>query len=253
MSLGAKLALESIDPSRIPRHVAIVMDGNGRWARQRGLPRTEGHVRGHYVLREIVQAASDFGIKILTVYAFSTENWRRPKEETETLMHLFAEGARQETPDMIKNGVKMMVSGRLSSLPGIARDALMEAMRATAGGDKIILNLAINYGGRAEIVDAASAIARRVAAGKLSPDEIDEELFSQHLYRPEIPDPDLLIRTAGEMRVSNFLLWEIAYSEIHVTPVLWPDFTKEDLARAIIDYQQRVRKFGGVADTQEGL
>lgn len=232
----------------MPKHVAIVMDGNGRWARQKGLPRTEGHVRGHYVLRDIVQAASDFGIKILTVYAFSTENWRRPKEETEALMHLFAEGARQETPDMIKNGVRMLVSGRIDSLPDTARDALLEAVNATAGGDRITLNLAINYGGRAEIVDAAAAVARLAVRGEISPEEVDEELFSRYLYHPDLPDPDLLIRTAGEMRVSNFLLWEIAYSEIHVTPVLWPDFTKEDLARAIIDYQQRVRKFGGVAD-----
>jgi len=237
----------------VPKHVAIVMDGNGRWAGQRGLPRTEGHVRGYYVLRDIVQAASDFGIKVLTVYAFSTENWRRPRDETEALMHLFAEGARQETPDMIKNGVQMMVSGRLDGLPAAARDALLDAVRATAAGEKMVLNLAINYGGRAEIVDAAAAVARRVAAGELSLDAIDEELFAQHLYHPELPDPDLLIRTAGEMRVSNFLLWEIAYSEIYVTSVLWPDFTKEDLARAIIDYQQRVRKFGGVVDTSEGL
>jgi len=243
------LTLEGIDPNRVPKHIAIVMDGNGRWARQKGLPRTEGHVRGHYVLRDIVQAASDFGVKILTVYAFSTENWRRPKEETEALMHLFAEGARQETPDMLKNGVRMLVSGRIDSLPDIARDALLEAVNATAGGDRITLNLAINYGGRAEIVDAAAAVARLAAQGKISPEDVDEDLFARYLYQPELPDPDLLIRTAGEMRVSNFLLWEIAYSEIHVTSVLWPDFTKEDLARAIIDYQNRVRKFGGVADT----
>lgn len=243
------MTLEGIDPNRVPKHIAIVMDGNGRWARQKGLPRTEGHVRGHYVLRDIVQAASDFGVKILTVYAFSTENWRRPKEETEALMHLFAEGARQETPDMLKNGVRMLVSGRIDSLPDIARDALLEAVNATAGGDRITLNLAINYGGRAEIVDAAAAVARLAAQGKISPEDVDEDLFARYLYQPELPDPDLLIRTAGEMRVSNFLLWEIAYSEIHVTSVLWPDFTKEDLARAIIDYQNRVRKFGGVADT----
>ena len=241
-----------IDPSRVPRHVAIIMDGNGRWATSRGLSRLEGHAQGYRTLRTIVEAASDIGIEVLTAYTFSTENWRRPQSEIDALMRLIVEAARREIADMQEKGVRMIVSGRLGELPAEVREELLRAVDATKANDRIVLNLAINYGGRREIADAAREIARRAAAGELHPEEVTEELFARHLYSPDLPDPDLLIRTAGEMRVSNFLLWQIAYSEIHVTQVLWPDFTKADLARAIIDYQNRTRKFGAVVGNGDG-
>ena len=237
-----------IDRNRVPEHIAIVMDGNGCCATRQGLQRIEGHVRGYVTLRNILEAAADLGIKVLTAYAFSTENWRRPKEEVDALMHLFAKAARRERDNLMQNDIRMMVSGRLHELPPEAQESLLADIEATKDNKKIILNLAVNYGGRSEITDAARKIAKKVLAGEISPDEIDEKLFSKHLYAPELPDPDLLIRTAGEMRVSNFLLWEIAYAEIHVTQVLWPDFTKDDLIKAVLDYQGRTRKFGAVVD-----
>lgn len=244
------MTANKIDTSRIPKHVAIVMDGNGRWATRQGLSRAEGHYHGYKTLKSIVEAASEFGIEILTVYAFSTENWRRPKEEVEALMHLFFEAAHAEVADMQKMNVRMMVSGRVEELPDVTRKEFLRDIEATKHNKKIILNLAINYGGRREITDAAKKIAQQAADGKISPNDVDETLFSRYLYSPDLPDPDLLIRTAGEMRVSNFLLWEIAYSEIHVTQTLWPDFTKEDLAKAILDYQSRTRKFGAVVEKE---
>lgn len=240
------VTMVQIDPDRVPRHVAIIMDGNGRWATSRGLSRLEGHFQGYKTLRAVVEAASDFGIEILTAYTFSTENWRRPKPETDALMQLIIEAARAEIADMQQKGVRMIVSGRIEDLPPATREELERDIQATQGNCRITLNLAINYGGRREIADAAREIARRAVAGELRHEDVDEDLLARHLYRPDLPDPDLLIRTAGEMRVSNFLLWQIAYSEIHVTQVLWPDFTKDDLAEAIADYQSRTRKFGAV-------
>jgi undecaprenyl diphosphate synthase len=238
--------MNQIDPARVPKHVAIVMDGNGRWAESRGLSRSEGHVHGYITLRGIVEAAPDYGIEALTVYAFSTENWRRPREETDALMRLFAEAARRERDNMNQNGVRMLVSGRFHELPPEVQESLGADIEATKQNSRLVLNLAMNYGGRAEIVDAARAIVSRAVAGEIRAEDVDEAVISQHLYAPQLSDPDLLIRTAGEMRVSNFLLWQIAYSEIWVTDVLWPDFGREDLEKAILDYQRRTRRFGAV-------
>ncbi len=228
--------------------MAIVMDGNGRWATGRGLERTEGHRAGYKRVRPIVEASLDYGIKYLTLYTFSTENWRRPKEETDAIMALIAEAARKELADLHEKDVRITISGVFGELPDPVKVELDRDRVLTADNTSLTLNLAINYGGRREIIDTTKKIARLVASGELDPESIDEQVFGKYLYSPEIPDPDLLIRTAGEMRISNFLLWEIAYSEIHVTDVLWPDFGEDDLAKAILDYQKRTRKFGKTAD-----
>lgn len=240
----------NIDPNRVPKHIAIVMDGNGRWATRQGLSRPEGHFQGYRTLRKIVEDAADMGIKVLTVYAFSTENWRRPKEEIEALMTLFINAARAELDDMNQLNVRMLLSGRIDQLPEATREQLICDVEATKNNTRITLNLALNYGGRAELVDATHKIVERAVAGEIKPEDVDEQLISQNLYSPGLPDPDLLIRTAGEMRISNFLLWEIAYAELYVTQTLWPDFTKEDLEKAILDYQGRTRKFGKVVDEE---
>ncbi|MHB0913179.1 MAG: isoprenyl transferase [Armatimonadota bacterium] len=231
-----------IDPERIPQHIAIIMDGNGRWATRQGLPRMLGHMQGYETVHRVVRAADDLGVKVLTLYAFSTENWRRPKQETDAIMALIEDATRNDLPGMMENNVRLRVSGFFSDLPESLQEALTESMETTAKNTGLILNLAINYGGRAEILEAAKEIVRR----RPDPAEITEEYFSNLLTTAGLPDPDLLIRTAGELRVSNFLLWQIAYAEIWVTPILWPDFQKEDLVQAISDYQRRVRKFGAV-------
>ncbi len=236
----------SLEGLTIPQHVAIVMDGNGRWAQQRMLPRTAGHRKGIETVRRVCDAAEAIGIKYLTIYAFSTENWRRPPEEVNSLMELIRRTIRREVAELDRRGVQVRVSGDLEGLPAGVREALEEGVAATAHNKGLVLNLAINYGGRLEIVRAARRLAERVAAGELSPEEIDEAKFAGELYTAGMPDPDLLIRTGGEQRVSNFLLWQIAYSEIYVTPVLWPDFGEEDLRRAIVEFNRRERRFGGV-------
>jgi undecaprenyl diphosphate synthase len=236
----------ALDVERMPKHVAIIMDGNGRWATQRGMPRIMGHMQGYETVRKLVTTAVDLGLTALTLYTFSTENWRRPKEETDAIMQLIETATREERPAMQKNNVRLNISGHLAGLPDSVRKSLMEDMEATAGNTGLVLNLAINYGGRLEILDAVQEACRRVQDGEIDRDEITEEYFSQLLYSAGLPDPDLLIRTAGELRVSNFLLWQIAYAEIWVTETLWPDFTGTDLVRAIADYQGRTRKFGGV-------
>ncbi len=241
-----KLTSAGVDPDRIPGHVAIIMDGNGRWAQQRGLPRLEGHRRGYRTVTRIVRVAAYAGVRALTLYTFSAENWRRPKDEVSGIMRLIASAAHRERRRLTDEGVQLRVSGRMEDLPDFVSEALLADIERTKNNPGLILTLAVNYGGRTEITDAVRSIARRVAGGELSPEAIDEELISKSLYQPDLPDPDLLIRTAAEMRVSNFLLWQIAYSEIHVTPVLWPDFGEADLLKAIADYQGRVRKFGGV-------
>ena len=241
-----KLTSAGVDPDRIPGHVAIIMDGNGRWAQQRGLPRLEGHRRGYRTVTRIVRVAAYAGVRALTLYTFSAENWRRPKDEVSGIMRLIASAAHRERRRLTDEGVQLRVSGRMEDLPDFVSEALLADIERTKNNPGLVLTLAVNYGGRAEIADAVQSIARRVADGELSPEAIDEELVSKSLYQPDLPDPDLLIRTAAEMRVSNFLLWQIAYSEIHVTPVLWPDFGEADLLKAIADYQGRVRKFGGV-------
>lgn len=240
-------ALKSrLDPARIPAHVAIIMDGNGRWAHTRGEDRLFGHWQGYRALKEIVSAADDLGVRHLTVFGFSTENWRRPEAEVGGLMHLMQAAMQAEIEELVQNRVHIRVSGRLNELPDMLRETFESAMERTAHFGGMTFNLAINYGGRAEISDAVRKVAEAVQAGKLAPEEVTEELLSAQMYTPDLPDPDLLIRTAGEMRISNFLLWGIAYSEIWVTPILWPDFTPEIFVDALEDYQRRIRKFGAV-------
>jgi undecaprenyl diphosphate synthase len=228
----------------VPRHIAIIMDGNGRWARQRDLPRIEGHRQGDTSVGEMIEACRDWGVQYLTLYIFSAENWRRSQDEIQALMLLIELVARREIDTLDERDVRLHVMGRLDEVPDSLREELERDCERTRDNRGLNLVLAINYGGRREIVDAVRALARRVAAGELSSDEIDEERFAGALYQPGIPDPDLLIRTGGEMRISNFLLWELAYAELYVTPVLWPDFRRDHLAEAIGDYQQRERRFG---------
>jgi undecaprenyl diphosphate synthase len=238
-----------LDPARIPAHVAIIMDGNGRWARAQGKDRLFGHWQGYRTLKEIVYDADELGVRYLTVYGFSSENWRRPQEEVGGLMDLMLDAMRAEIEELIQNRVRVRVSGRLHELPPALRAEFEDAMRRTEGfHDRLTFNLAINYGGRAEVVDAVRALAEKAQRGELAPEAVDEAAIAAHLYAPDIPDPDLLIRTAGELRLSNFLLWETAYSEIYVTPTCWPDFDRDHLIAALADYQRRTRKFGAVVE-----
>lgn len=237
-----------LDPARVPQHIAVIMDGNGRWAKRKGLPRLEGHRRGYIALKDLVINAADLNIKVITAYAFSSENWRRPEAEVTGLMKLIQFAAKAELDYMKKEGVKIITSGRFHELPKSLQAQFNEDYEETKDNDRITLNIAVNYGGRNEIVDAVKNTANMVAEGKVSPDDIDEKLLSSLMYHPELPDPDLLIRTAGEMRVSNFLMWETAYSELFVTETLWPDFNKNDLLQAVASFQKRTRKFGAVVD-----
>lgn len=238
---------EAIDLDKLPRHVAIIMDGNGRWARGRGLlDRIRGHEAGSESVRFAVRACGELGIKVLTLYAFSVENWSRPHHEVMALMELLQTFLVQEQDEIQSHRVRLIVSGRVDDLPQSARDVLLKSVEESAENTGLVLNLALSYGGRAEILDAVKQIATEVQAGTLSPDALTEQDISARLYHPEIPDPDLLIRTSGEMRVSNFLLWQIAYTEIYVSPVLWPDFRRKHLYEAILNYQGRERRFGKV-------
>ena len=234
-----------VDLDRLPRHVAIICDGNGRWARERGMPRLFGHHQGYQSVREIVRAASDIGIEVLTLYAFSTENWSRPREETDGLMRLFVEGARREVRELHEHNVRMRFSGNLEALPASLRSEL-ERARITESNTGLVLNVCLNYGGRDEILVAARRLVEMAARGEIGPGDVDAGLFEQGLYTAGLPDPDLLIRTAGDLRLSNYLLWQMAYTEIHVTGVRWPEFRKEHLLEAIADFQRRERRFGGV-------
>ncbi|HEY8346300.1 MAG TPA: isoprenyl transferase [Symbiobacteriaceae bacterium] len=229
-----------------PRHVAVIMDGNGRWALRRGLPRTAGHRAGVEALKGIVRACPDLGIEILTAYAFSTENWKRDKDEVDFLMNLLVEYCRSEVDTLNANGVRIRAIGRIDELPELQRSEIRRAMELTQHNNRLILNLAVNYGSHAELVDAMRSIAREVQAGLITPDEIDESVVERHLYTAGLPAPDLVIRTGGEMRLSNFLLWQASYSEIWVSDVAWPDFRPEHLERAIRDFQRRERRFGAV-------
>jgi len=240
------MVLERPDSARMPRHVAIIMDGNGRWARQRGLPRVEGHRRGEASVHTAVEYCGEHGIEHLTLYTFSAENWRRSQDEVGSLMRLIEIVARKQIGELHRKGVRLRVLGRLHELPLSLQRELEHDMALTRENTGLNLNLAINYGGRAEIADAARRLAERVAAGTLRPSEVTEEALRRELYYPEMPDPDLVIRTGGEMRLSNFLLWQAAYSEIWVTPTLWPDFGRADLADAVRWYQARERRFGAV-------
>jgi undecaprenyl diphosphate synthase len=243
---GEDLFLDKIDMARIPAHVAIIMDGNGRWAKKRALPRIAGHRAGVKTVKKAVEAARDLGVKYLTVYAFSLENWRRPEDEVHGLMKLLLETVKGELGDLDKQGIRLNAMGRWRELPPQIVEEIAKSIKQTAGNTNGVLNLAVNYGGRAEIVDAAKRLATEAIEGKIKPEEIDEDVFAGRLYSPEIPDPDLLIRTSGEMRVSNYLLWEIAYTEMWVTPVLWPDFGKKDFYEAVYEFQKRSRRYGGL-------
>ena len=241
------LLAKAIDPQRLPNHIAIIMDGNGRWANRQNMPRVAGHQAGIDPVRNTVEACARLGLRALTLYAFSVENWKRPRHEVETLWRLLRFYLKRELPKLMENNIRLFAIGRMAGLPHQVRDELMAGVNATRGNTGLRVNLAINYGGRAELVDAMNAIldeARR--EGKIGSLEVDEDTVSSHLYTAHVPDPDLLIRTSGEMRISNFLLWQIAYAELYVTETLWPDFTQSDLLRAILDYQRRERRFGGV-------
>jgi len=243
--LGEGELLEKLDPTRLPRHVAVIMDGNGRWARERGLPVQEGHRAGKDALRRVLETFEELGIRYLTVYAFSTENWRRPPEEVNFLMRLLDRAIDEEFDKLHRRGVRIRTIGcRDEKLPSRLCAKIEQAAERTRDNDKLIVTVAINYGGRAEIVEAARALAREAAEGRLDPASIDEAAFRGRLFTNGTPDPDLIIRTGGELRVSNFLLWQLAYAEFWVTPTYWPDFTKADLLRAFLDYQLRDRRMG---------
>lgn len=231
---------------RIPRHVAIIMDGNGRWARERGLARTRGHAAGMKAVREVIEGALEVGLEILTLYAFSQENWNRPRREISALMALLQRYVAKERDELRRQGVEVAVFGELERLAPGPREAIRQIERATRGGRALRLNLMISYGGRAELVRAARRLAERVRRGELEPDGIDEAALAAELYTTGMPDPDLLIRTSGEQRISNFMLWQLAYTELYITPVLWPDFRREHLFASIHDYQKRERRFGRI-------
>ncbi len=234
------------DTEKKIRHVAIIMDGNGRWATQRNLPRTAGHRAGADTVEMAVEFAARHGIEFLTLYAFSTENWKRPLSEITALMGLLADFIDKKLPELQKNNIRLMTTGRTSGLPLVVRKKLLSAIEATRNNTACTMVVALNYGGRAEIADAAAAIAEDVKAGRVKPSQVDEKLFSRYLYLPDVPDVDLMIRTSGELRLSNFLLWELAYSELYVTPKLWPDFTAEDFEEALNSFGKRERRFGDV-------
>ncbi|MGA2600758.1 MAG: isoprenyl transferase [Bryobacteraceae bacterium] len=241
---------EAIDPERLPAHIAIIMDGNGRWAKRRGLPRVAGHRAGVEPVRTTVNTCARLGLQALTLYAFSTENWKRPRAEVDMLWRLLRIYLRKELPEIIRNNIQFTCIGRIDGLPGPVRAELEAATESTSRNTGMRLNVAINYSGRAELVDAVNAIIEDARLeGRLHSLHIDEETIASHLYTAGMPEPDLLIRTSGEMRISNFLLWQIAYSEIYITETLWPDFQRTDLLTAILDYQKRDRRFGGLSPT----
>jgi undecaprenyl diphosphate synthase len=244
--------MEEIDKEKLPHHIAIIMDGNGRWAKKKNLSRISGHIKGVNAVREIVTACRELGIKVLTLYAFSIENWKRPKDEVAALMGLLKEYLFKEGEEMIQNNIRLSAIGRLEDLPLDVRKTLNETIKKTERCDGMILNLALSYGGRSEIVHATQAIVSDFQKGKIKQEEINLQCFSQYLWTRGIPDPDLLIRTSGEFRISNFLLWQIAYTELYVTETLWPDFDRKELLKAIADYQSRERRFGLTSEQLNG-
>ncbi len=237
---------------QIPRHVAIIMDGNGRWAERRGISRIEGHREGLEAIRDIVRGAHELGVGFLTLYAFSLENWNRPKAEVNELMRLLDHYLDAEIDEVMRNGIRLRSIGRLDRLPSAVAAKVRAAVERTRNNREMVLVFALSYGGRAEIVDAARELCREVELGKIEADSIDEKIFAAHLYDPDLPDPDLLIRTGAESRVSNFLLWQIAYTEIYTTDRMWPEFRKPDLVEALIDYQSRERRFGLTGEQVRG-
>src|SRR5271157_1409997 len=243
-SANPTLSLEA--RTNLPRHVAVIMDGNGRWAKARHLPRVEGHRRGADSAREIIRTAGEVGVKYLTLYAFSAENWNRPKDEVDALMKYLVHYLKTETPELNKNNVRLEVVGQIYRLPEGVQEHLRRSIATLSRNNGLTLIMALSYGGRTEIVDAVRSIANQVKAGELDPADITEQVFAQHLYTCNVPDPDLLIRTSGEMRVSNFLLWQISYTELVVTPTLWPDSRKPQFYAALEEYNRRHRRFGGI-------
>jgi|UniRef100_A0A7C5ELV8 undecaprenyl diphosphate synthase len=234
----------ALDPHRLPRHVAIIMDGNGRWARRQGLRRVRGHLAGAESVRVVVRLARRLGLQYLTLYAFSEENWQRPPGEIRALMGLLVRYLRQERSELQQNQIALKAIGDLTRLPANVQEELARTIAATATGNGMTLTVALSYGGRSEIVQAVRSLARKILAGQVKPEEITQELFARHLYTGDMPDPDLLIRTSGEYRLSNFLLWQSAYTELYITETLWPDFREEEFIKALLEYQQRDRRFG---------
>jgi len=235
-----------INKQKVPEHVAIIMDGNGRWATKKGLPRTYGHKRGVSVLKEILKVSKKLGCKVLTVYAFSTENWARPKKEVDFLINLFSEVLRNEIEEIHEESAKIKFIGDLTPFPETLKKIISNSESITKNNNKFLLNVCINYGGRQEIVKVAKKLALKSSTGEIKPGEVNEELFNSELLTSGIKDPELLIRTSGEKRISNFLLWQLAYSEIYISDVLWPDFNEFEFLKAIVDYQSRNRRFGGI-------
>ncbi len=244
--MPADLDLSGYDPDRVPQHIAIIMDGNGRWAEGHSLPRSCGHEAGIEGVRAAVRTCSDIGVRYLTIYSFSTENWNRPADEVDLLMELFAHTMAAEVEGLHEEGVRVELIGDMSALPEETRESFASAIEKTRSNPGMTLVMAVNYGGRSEIVNAARRLAAEAAAGRLDPASIDEDMLAANLYTAGIPDPDLMIRTSGEMRISNFLLWQSAYTELYVTDVLWPDFDTYELVRAVLSYQSRSRRFGRV-------
>ena len=237
---------EDLDKAKLPTHVAVIMDGNGRWAKKHLLSRIKGHEKGSEAVRTIVRASREFGIAYLTLYAFSTENWQRPQSEIDALMALLIKFLKSEQKELLENDIRLHVIGQIERLPADVRQALRETMNLTQKNSSLQLNLALSYGSRAEIVRMVRHIARKSKSGQIDADHINAEIVAQHLYTKGIPDPDLLIRTSGEMRISNFLLWQIAYAEIHITPTYWPDFGREEFYQILKDFQNRDRRFGQI-------
>ena len=240
--------INQINKEKLPRHIAVIMDGNGRWARKQGFARVKGHEKGVGAVRATVEAAAELGIKFLTLYAFSTENWNRPKHEIDSLMRLLVKSIHNEMKTLMENNIRLKTIGNFGALPVKSQQELSKAINKTSGNTGLTLVLALSYSSRWEILEATRGIARRVASRELIPEEIDLPVFTSHLSTHRIPDPELLIRTSGEYRISNFLLWQIAYTELYFTPTLWPDFTKDEFYRAILDYQHRERRFGLTSD-----
>lgn len=237
---------DSINETNIPTHVAVIMDGNGRWAKKRNMPRLYGHRQSMEAVRTIIQSCVDLGVKYLTLYAFSTENWKRPKDEVDGLMSLMVEFFNKEIDQLYKKGVKIRILGNLDKMPENAKKCALDAMEKTINNNILGLNIALNYGGRADVIHAVKQIAHKIKSGDLDVEDINEEMFGGFLYTKDLPDPDLMIRTGGETRTSNFLIWQLSYAELWFTNTYWPDFTKETLCNAIYDYQNRDRRYGGL-------
>lgn len=245
--------MKDIDKNKLPKHIAIIMDGNGRWAKKKLLNRISGHIKGVDAVREVVTTCRELGIKVLTLYAFSIENWKRPKEEVNALMELLNSYLIKEVEEMLKNNIRLMAIGRLEDLPPNVLKTLLDTIKKTERCDGMILNLALSYGGRSEIIHAIKGILSDFKDGKVTLNDITPEYFSNYLWTRGLPDPDLLIRTSGELRISNFLLWQLAYTELYVTETLWPDFNREELLKAIADFQSRERRFGLTSEQINGL